>query len=124
MKYICIQDYTFTSGEIAFKKGNIYHFNKKLKTKRNEQGFEHSLYDEPDFYDYFKSLEGKKDLVVLQVVNKFKERSKVGIKKYGTTLEDNDLPITEWINHAIEEQMDNILYLTKLKNELCKITQK
>jgi len=68
---------------------------------------------------YFKP-EQKKDKVVSQVLNKFKERSKIGIKKYGTTLHENELTIPEWINHAIEEQMDNILYLTKLKNELTK----
>jgi hypothetical protein len=62
----------------------------------------------------------KEDAIVLEVVNKFKNRSEIGIKKYGTTLEDNQLSLGEWINHAIEEQMDNILYLTKLKNELKK----
>ena len=62
----------------------------------------------------------KKDKIVQQVIAKFEQRSEVGIRKYGTTLEENNLSIEEWINHAIEEQMDNILYLTKLKNELIK----
>lgn len=62
----------------------------------------------------------KKDKIVQQVIKKFEQRSEVGIRKYGTTLEENNLNIEEWINHAIEEQMDNILYLTKLKNELIK----
>ena len=65
--------------------------------------------------------EPKQDKIVLEVVNKFKTRSKVGIEKYGTTLEENKLSIDEWLNHAIEEQMDNILYLTKLRKELNKI---
>jgi hypothetical protein len=35
-------------------------------------------------------------------------------------MDRDDLSVTEWIDHAIEEQMDNILYLTKLKKELSK----
>jgi hypothetical protein len=49
------------------------------------------------------------------VINKFKDRSNVGIHKYGTTLDRNDLTTLEWINHAQEEAMDFILYLEKLK---------
>jgi len=65
--------------------------------------------------------ETKKDPIVQKVVDKFQERSKIGIEKYKTTLAENKLSIDEWINHAIEEQMDNILYLTKLREELNKI---
>jgi len=56
-----------------------------------------------------------KDPIVEAVRDKFKERSEVGIKKYGTTLEKNNLTKLEWINHAQEEAMDLILYLEKLK---------
>ena len=74
--------------------------------------------------DTFFEPKQKKDKVVTQVLNKFKERSKIGIKKYGTTLHESDLSIAEWINHAMEEQMDNILYLQKLKQELNKKNKK
>lgn len=56
-----------------------------------------------------------KDSVVQSVINKFKQRSEVGIKKYNTTLDREDLTDKEWINHAQEEAMDLILYLEKLK---------
>ena len=56
-----------------------------------------------------------KDSVVQSVINKFKQRSEVGIKKYNTTLDREDLTNKEWINHAQEEAMDLILYLEKLK---------
>jgi hypothetical protein len=56
-----------------------------------------------------------KDSIVESVINKFKDRSNVGIHKYGTTLDRNDLTTLEWINHAQEEAMDFILYLEKLK---------
>ena len=55
------------------------------------------------------------DTVVQSVIRKFKERSDVGIKKYNTTLDREDLTDKEWINHAQEEAMDLILYLEKLK---------
>lgn len=56
-----------------------------------------------------------KDSVVQSVINKFKQRSEIGIKKYNTTLDREDLTDKEWINHAQEEAMDLILYLEKLK---------
>ena len=56
-----------------------------------------------------------KDIIVESVISKFQERSDVGIQKYGTTLDRNDLTTLEWINHAQEEAMDFILYLEKLK---------
>jgi len=55
------------------------------------------------------------DTVVRAVVNKFIQRSEIGQKKYGTTLDRTDLSTLEWINHAQEEFMDGILYLEKLK---------
>ena len=56
-----------------------------------------------------------KDSVVQSVINKFKQRSEVGIKKYNTTLDREDLTKKDWIEHAQEEAMDLILYLEKLK---------
>jgi hypothetical protein len=55
------------------------------------------------------------DSVVQSVINKFKQRSEVGIKKYNTTLDREDLTKQDWIQHAQEEAMDLILYLEKLK---------
>ena len=57
------------------------------------------------------------DPIVLAVMTKFYERSQVGIKKYNTTLERNDLSTLEWLNHAQEEAMDFVLYLERLKDE-------
>jgi hypothetical protein len=58
------------------------------------------------------------DSIVESVINQFKQRSEVGINKYGTTLDRNDLSTLEWIEHAKQEAMDFILYLEKLKHEL------
>jgi hypothetical protein len=56
-----------------------------------------------------------KDKVLEAVINQFRERSEVGIKKYKTTLDREDLTCLEWINHAQQEAMDFVLYLEKLK---------
>ena len=58
-----------------------------------------------------------KDKIVELIINKFKERSEVGIKKYKTTLERTDLTTLEWLQHAQEEAMDFVLYLERLKHE-------
>ena len=56
-----------------------------------------------------------KDKVLEAVINQFRERSEVGIKKYNTTLDRDDLSYLDWINHAQQEAMDFVLYLEKLK---------
>lgn len=58
-----------------------------------------------------------KDPIVESVLDKYKERSSVGIYKYGTTLQDNELSLSEWLTHLQEELMDATLYLEKLKQQ-------
>ena len=64
--------------------------------------------------DYEKS--SKTDPIVDKVLLKFATRSKLGITKYGTTLQDNNASLWEWANHAQEEAMDMVLYLEKIKS--------
>ena len=59
-----------------------------------------------------------KDKIVEKVVNDFQQRSEVGIKKYGVTLDRGDLTTLEWLTHFREELMDAILYMTKLEQQL------
>ncbi len=54
------------------------------------------------------------DSIVNSVVNRFKERSEVGIAKYGTTLDRKDLSTLEWMIHFREELMDGLLYLERI----------
>jgi len=58
-----------------------------------------------------------KDPIVQSVVDKYQERSNVGVDKYGTTLQENKLTLLEWLNHLQEELMDATLYIEKLKRE-------
>jgi len=43
------------------------------------------------------------DKIVLRVLARFNERSKLGIMKYNTTLERNDLSALEWLTHLQDE---------------------
>lgn len=54
------------------------------------------------------------DSIVNSVVNRFKERSEVGIAKYGTTMDRKDLSTLEWMIHFREELMDGLLYLERV----------
>lgn len=55
------------------------------------------------------------DSIVDHIVDKFISRSNVGKAKYGTTLDREDWSLDQWIENAIEEHMDSILYLQKIK---------
>jgi hypothetical protein len=55
------------------------------------------------------------DKIVQSVIDKFNQRSELGIQKYGTTLDQNLLTLDEWLTHAQEEAMDFVLYLEKIK---------
>lgn len=60
------------------------------------------------------------DPIVEQVITKYRKRSQLGIKKYGTTLAENDLSHDEWLTHLQEELMDAVVYLEKIKqNSKC-----
>jgi hypothetical protein len=60
-------------------------------------------------------MQNIEDPIVLAVIERMKERSAVGIAKYGTTLAREDLTTIEWLNHLQEELMDAINYIERLK---------
>lgn len=43
------------------------------------------------------------------------ERERFGLAKYGTTVDRTDLHAGDWLQHAIEEASDLLLYLIRLK---------
>ena len=53
-----------------------------------------------------------RDQIVENVVEKYLDRSQVGITKYGTTLETNNKD--NFLKHLQEELMDATLYIEKL----------
>ena len=60
------------------------------------------------------------DSVVTEIINRYKDRANLGLNKYGTTLDRDDLSTEQWLDHAIEEALDLSLYLTKLKQNFKK----
>lgn len=55
----------------------------------------------------------KSDPIVESVIEEFRERSAKGIKKYGTTLEENNTD--DFLQHLKEELMDAVCYIQKLQ---------
>lgn len=52
------------------------------------------------------------------------KRQQLGIKKYGTTVCANPLPLRDWLQHAYEECLDQAVYLRRAMQEIDKETEK
>ena len=90
-----------------------------LETDKLHEAFTwHDTEEGMYYWNKWDEKKQMKDTIVEAVVNKFKQRSNVGIKKYGVTLDREDLTTSQWIEHAIEEAMDLTLYLEKLKRKI------
>lgn len=53
-----------------------------------------------------------------RLIARIRARSKAGTKKYGTTMDRDDLDLHQWIVHAQEEAIDLCVYLEKIRNIL------
>jgi hypothetical protein len=53
-----------------------------------------------------------------QVIDFLRSRAETGKKKYGVTMERDDLSFLEWIQHLQEELLDAAVYAEKLKEEV------
>ena len=51
-----------------------------------------------------------------EVCEKIQQRAEVGLNKYGTTMERDDLSDLEWMIHLQEELMDGAVYLQRMIN--------
>jgi hypothetical protein len=49
------------------------------------------------------------------------QRQALGIKKYGVTVEENQLSLLEWLQHAYEECLDQAVYLKRAIDEIKEI---
>jgi hypothetical protein len=58
-----------------------------------------------------------KDKIVSKVISTLMSRSETGMRKYGVTMDRDDLTFTQWMQHLQEELMDAIIYIEKLKDE-------
>ena len=59
-----------------------------------------------------------RDPIIKAVINKIKNRSDVGFKKYGVTLQEDDQPLDVWLQHIQEELMDAVNYIEKARSVL------
>ena len=59
-----------------------------------------------------------RDPIIEKVCDQLVERSNVGFKKYGVTLEDDMGDLTKWLQHLQEELLDAVNYIEKLKTKL------
>lgn len=48
------------------------------------------------------------------VIEKIRKRRELGRKKYGVSMERDDLTHKQWLQHAQDEAMDLAIYLEKL----------
>ena len=58
------------------------------------------------------------DKVVKQVCRDLDNRSKLGVKKYKTTLDRTDLDLKDWLQHQYEELLDAALYTKRAIKEI------
>ena len=59
-----------------------------------------------------------RDVIIDRVIEKIKNRSDVGFKKYGVTLKDDNQSLDIWLTHIQEELMDAVNYIEKDKDVL------
>jgi hypothetical protein len=65
-----------------------------------------------------RRLNDIKDPIVENVRNLLSVRSKMGMVKYDTTLEDSKLSTLQWLQHLQEELLDGACYIERLKKDL------
>ena len=53
-----------------------------------------------------------------RVMTDILERARVGLKKYGVSVQDNPLTEQEWLQHAYEECLDQAVYLRRLLDSI------
>ena len=64
-------------------------------------------------YNEFDRIIPKTDSIVDSIIDKFVERATIGKQKYGTDLDRTDLSLEDWLEHSIQEKLDDILYMQK-----------
>jgi len=65
----------------------------------------------------------KTDSIVDGVIDQLVHRHRIGKSKYGTDMDRQDLEITDWLQHSIEEKLDDIVYMQKILEEFKKLEE-
>ena len=83
-----------------------------------KQTMKDKIYEQMEWIETTTEQRPVKDFIVESVIDQFKDRSNIGIKKYGVTLDREDLTMLEGLIHLQQELMDATLYIEKLKSKL------
>ena len=59
-----------------------------------------------------------------EVCEEIQARAKVGLAKYGTTMEREDFSTETWIQYALEEALDLSVYLKRIKYEIATLERR
>lgn len=52
------------------------------------------------------------------VIELIRSRQQLGIQKYGTTVAKNPLELRQWLQHSLEEKLDDVVYMMRAIQEL------
>ena len=52
------------------------------------------------------------------VIEMIRARQELGINKYGTTVARNPLELRQWLQHSLEEKLDDCIYMMRCIQEL------
>lgn len=63
------------------------------------------------------------DSIVFDVIKDIARRAETGLKKYGTTMDREDLVASDWVQHAYEEALDMAIYLKRLKKDMLEMEE-
>lgn len=107
---------TFTVTLPAYKtKLPISELDRFILINRKEESPEYKITDESSKLEML-DFGVKRDPIVESILHKFQKRSEVGIKKYNSTLYENNRD--NYFKHLQEELMDAVLYIEKLQSQL------
>jgi len=58
------------------------------------------------------------DSIVFDTIKDMAARAEIGLAKYNTTMDREDLISSDWVQHAYEECLDMALYLKRLRKDM------
>jgi succinate dehydrogenase flavin-adding protein (antitoxin of CptAB toxin-antitoxin module) len=73
-----------------------------------------------DLKDFRLLNQIKENPVLSELLKKFFNQAEKGLEKYGELVDVDDLSLLEWLNHAQEELIDELVYLECIKQKVKK----
>lgn len=86
--------------------------------KRSWQCADCAYKEQPQPPDYGVAAPTTATGTELKVIRLIESRQRLGVSKYGCTVQGNPLSARQWLQHAIEECADQLVYLQRLADEM------